>query len=180
MNTKITLPKRAALLTAIVLGSTAWVGAQTSSGTSGQTTPGTGRYNDQTRQPGSATTYDPSAPGARQSTTTTTDSSSEGSQIMKINRGSNLIGANVKNQQGETLGKIKDIVIDFNSEKIAYAVLDTGTGLLSSQKLHAVPLRAFQPDADGKTLILNADKEKLSQAPGFERNNWPAMNSSAW
>jgi len=186
MKTKTQLPKQAAIVTAIILGSTAWLSAQTSSGTSGQTTPGgTGRYNDQTRQPGAATTYDPSTSGqGRQpgAATTTTDSSysSEGSQIMKINRGSNLIGATVKNQQGETLGKIKDIVVDFNTEKVAYAVLDAGTGLLSSQKLHAVPLRAFQPDADGKSLILNADKEKLSQAQGFERNNWPAMNSSAW
>src|SRR4051812_17361915 len=105
MNTKNTLTKKAVLLTAIVLGSTAWLGAQTSSGTSGQTTPGTGRYNDQPRQPGTTTTSE------RQTTAATTDSSysSEGSQIMKLNRGSNLIGATVKNQQGETLGKIKDI-----------------------------------------------------------------------
>jgi sporulation protein YlmC with PRC-barrel domain len=99
---------------------------------------------------------------------------------MKINKGSSLIGATVKNQQGETLGKIKDIVVDLSSEKVAYAVLDTGTGAFSTQKLHAVPLRAFQTDAEGTSLILNADKQKAAQAEGFDKNNWPAMNSAAW
>jgi len=101
-------------------------------------------------------------------------------QVMKINKGSTFIGATVKNQQGEDLGKIHDVVIDFNSDKISYVVLGNRSGVLSPQKYHAVPLRAFQPDSQGTGLILNADKAKLEASAGFDKDNWPAVGTSTW
>jgi len=155
-----TLPRQTALIAALILSSSAWLSAQTSGNQSGQ----------------------PANRSVRQTDSSVSDAnaSSQTEAPMKINKGSTIIGATVKNQQGETLGKIHDLVINLNSEQVAYAVLDSGTGLLSAQKLHAVPLRAFQPGTDGKTLILNADKDQLARSEGFDKNSWPAMNSSAW
>ena len=107
-----------------------------------------------------------------------TNTESQASQPLKINKAGALIGSTVKNQQGETLGKIHEVVIDLNADRVAYVVLATGTAVLGSQKLHAVPLRAFQPDAEGTALILNADKDKLARSEGFDKNNWPAVGTT--
>jgi sporulation protein YlmC with PRC-barrel domain len=154
------LAKQAALAAVLTLASSALLNAQTNQAQFGQ--------------PESRPAYRPA--------TITPDpaASSQAAQPVKINRASSLIGATVKNQQGLLLGKIHDIVIDLSSERVAYAVLDSGAGVLNPQKLHAVPLRAFQADADGKTLILNADRQKLVQSEGFDKNNWPGMTTAAW
>jgi sporulation protein YlmC with PRC-barrel domain len=114
------------------------------------------------------------------SSSTSSTSSSDQAQLQKINRASELIGSTVKNEQGERLGKIRDLVVDFSGDKVAYAVLAADSGMLSSEKLHAVPLRAFHPSEDGKYMILNTDKDKLSRAEGFDKNNWPSPQNPSW
>ena len=116
-------------------------------------------------------------PGQRSSQTTTTTGSTE---VRKINKASALIGMDVKNQQGEKLGDIKDVVLDFSSERVGYVVLSADTGALNPDKLLAVPLRAFQPSADGDSLILNADKAKLASAQGFSKESWPSPSNPSW
>ena len=113
-------------------------------------------------------------------TETTSISTSSSGQVMKINKASQLVGMTVKNQQGEKLGKIDDVVIDLAGEKVAYCVLSVSQGAFSTDKLHAVPLRAFQASADGSHLMLNADKEKLAQAEGFNKDNWPSPSNPSW
>jgi sporulation protein YlmC with PRC-barrel domain len=160
MKTTKTLAKRAALIAVLILGSSAWVSAQTKQGQLAEPEGGPGSPQD--NQTGVVST------------------NSQSSQLMKINKGSSLIGATVKNQQGEELGKISDLVIDFNSDRVAYVVLNSETGLFSAAKLHAVPLNAFQPDSEGACLILNADKAKLDHSEGFDKNNWPAATTATW
>jgi len=160
MKTTNTLAKRAVLIAVLILGSSAWLSAQTDQGRIGQPDRGLGRQQD--KHAGVLGT------------------NSQSSQPLKINKASALIGTTVKNQQGEKLGKIHDLVIDFNSDRVAYFVLDSETGLLNAQKLHAVPLRAFQPDSEGTSLILNADKAKLDRSEGFTKDNWPAVGAAAW
>ena len=141
----------------LILGSGVWVRAQDNPGpTLGQTpgqTPGQIGGNEN----GVGRAQDTKTPD-----TTSTYTNTQSMQTRKVNKGSILIGTTVNNQQGEELGKIRDLVIDFGSDRVAYVVLASKTGLFNAQKLHAVPLRAFQPDADGTSLILNADKDKFA------------------
>jgi sporulation protein YlmC with PRC-barrel domain len=102
------------------------------------------------------------------------------SETKKFNKCSELIGMDVQNPQGEKLGAIKDVVIDFTGDRVSYVVLSADAGALTTAKLHAVPLRAFQPSADGKNLTLNADKQKLASAQGFTDANWPSPSQPAW
>jgi len=96
-------------------------------------------------------------------------------------KGSTFTGANVKNPQGETLGDIKDIVIDRASGRMAYAVVSFGGFLGLGEKLFAVPWSAFsQPNTTKDTFVLAIDKERLKNAPGFDHNNWPQMASREW
>jgi sporulation protein YlmC with PRC-barrel domain len=161
MKTTNTLARRAALMTVLILGSSAWLSAQDTN-------------EDRIEVLGARLDRQ------QEKTTAGLSTNSQSAQVMKINKGSSLIGSTVKNQKGEELGKIRDLVIDFNSGRVAYIVLDSATGLLGPQKLHAVPLRAFQPDPAGTSLVLNADKGKLERSEGFAKDNWPAVTTATW
>lgn len=88
-------------------------------------------------------------------------------------RASKVIGMKVHNAQGENLGKIDDIIVDVNNERVSYAILAFGGTMGMGSKLFAYPVSLFQPSADRDTLVLNVDKDRLKSAPGFERKNWP-------
>lgn len=96
------------------------------------------------------------------------------------NKASSLIGMEVRGPDGKPLGKIHDIVFDLKTERVSYGVLNSGGGLFASDKLHAVPLRAFQISLDGTYLTLQADRTRLEQARGFDPNNWPSLINPAW
>ena len=111
----------------------------------------------------------------------TREASQNGDQTMeKIDRVSKLIGTSVKNPQGETLGKIEDVVVDFDTGKVSYCAMEVGHEVFSKGKYLAIPLSAFRPSPDGRHLILNADKDKVAQAQGFDRNNFPPANNPSW
>jgi sporulation protein YlmC with PRC-barrel domain len=86
---------------------------------------------------------------------------------------STLTGDTVKNPQGESLGDLKDIMLDTVNGKIAYGVLSFGGVLGMGEKLFAVPWDALMVDGEHQQLILNVDKERLKNAPGFDKDHWP-------
>ena len=99
-------------------------------------------------------------------------------------RGSKLIGADVENAQGESLGDIKDVVFNARGQ-IEYAVLAFGGFLKMGEKYFALPWAALKPAAGQKPAerdhyVLNMDKERLKNAPGFDKNNWPNMADRSW
>jgi sporulation protein YlmC with PRC-barrel domain/Cu/Ag efflux protein CusF len=92
-----------------------------------------------------------------------------------------MIGTEVENPQGENLGKIEEIVIDPTDNTVAYAVLSFGGFLGLGEKYFAVPWNALQPKGeDGETVVLDVDKERLENAPGFNKNDWPDMANRSW
>ncbi|HEX6143307.1 MAG TPA: PRC-barrel domain-containing protein [Geminicoccaceae bacterium] len=93
---------------------------------------------------------------------------------------SSLIGDKVTNHQNESLGKIEDIMIDMGSGRVAYAVLSFGGVAGIGDKYFAVPWQALRLDAPNKQFILNVTKERLKEAEGFDKNNWPAMADPTW
>jgi sporulation protein YlmC with PRC-barrel domain len=61
---------------------------------------------------------------------------------------STLIGAQVRNPQDESLGDLKDAMIDTTSGKIAYGVLSFGGVLGVGNKLFAIPWDSFRGAAE--------------------------------
>lgn len=86
---------------------------------------------------------------------------------------SSLIGTDVRNREGESLGDIKDFMLDVDNGRVLYAVLDFGGFLGIGDKYFAVPLEAFRADTQSEMLVLDIDKARLENAPGFDKNNWP-------
>ena len=86
-----------------------------------------------------------------------------------------LTGNDVKNVQGESLGHVKDIVLDTQSNRVAYYVLSFGGILSMGDKFFAIPPEAMKLNTTDKFFILNVDKERLSKAEGFNKGQWPDM-----
>ena len=93
---------------------------------------------------------------------------------------STLTGDSVQNHKGESLGDLKDIMVDTTSGKIAYGVLSFGGVLGMGEKLFAVPWEALKIDSANKQLLLNVDKDKLKDAPGFDKDHWPDFADQAF
>ncbi len=91
-----------------------------------------------------------------------------------------LIGNPVRNLSGEDLGKIDEIMLDPEFNRIGYAVVSFGTFLGMGGKLFAVPWEALTLDTENKCFILNVEKERLENAPGFDKDNWPAFADRSW
>ncbi|ARU31508.1 photosystem reaction center subunit H [Sulfuriferula sp. AH1] len=91
-----------------------------------------------------------------------------------------LMGEDVYNHLDEDLGDIKEIMIDMRSGKIAYAVLSFGGFLGLGEKLFAVPWNALTLDTVNKRFILKVEKERLKNAPGFDKDDWPDMVDQTW
>ena len=88
---------------------------------------------------------------------------------------SSISGTQVRNLAGEDIGKVKDLMIDWDNGSVAYAVMKFGGFLGMGEKLFAIPLESFRfDDSDGsERAILDINKEQLENAPGFDPDNWP-------
>lgn len=84
-----------------------------------------------------------------------------------------LTGTDVRNPQGEDLGEIKDLMIDLDDGHIAYAVLSFGGFLGLGDKLFALPWDMLTVDTENECFVVNITKDKLEDAPGFDKHNWP-------
>jgi hypothetical protein len=47
-------------------------------------------------------------------------------------------------------------------------------------KLFAVPWDALTLDPEHKRFVLNVEKDRLKNAPGFRKDKWPDMSDPAW
>lgn len=91
-----------------------------------------------------------------------------------------LEGDKVVNRQGEDLGKVEAIMLDTDSGRIAYAVLSFGGFLGMGEKLFAIPWGALKVDTVNEQVVLDVDKQRLENAPGFDKSNWPQMADRKW
>jgi hypothetical protein len=91
-----------------------------------------------------------------------------------------LIGDSVVNGAEEDLGDIKEIMLDMHTGQVAYAVLSFGGFLGLGQKLFAVPWNALHLDTLNHRFVLNVEKERLQNAPGFDPDAWPDMSDVTW
>jgi sporulation protein YlmC with PRC-barrel domain len=94
-------------------------------------------------------------------------------------RASKMIGTNVRDQQGDRVGSIEDIVLDPQGN-VAYAVISAGGFLGMGENLYAVPWSSLQMPQGEDHYVMNVNKEQMRQAHGFDKDNWPDMSGAQW
>jgi len=91
-----------------------------------------------------------------------------------------IIGSKVINFKGETLGKIENLVVDIDTGRIVYAVLESGGFLGIGDKLLPVPWASLAALPSEGIFFLNQSKEQMEKAPAFDRKNVPNMGEARW
>lgn len=89
-------------------------------------------------------------------------------------------GRQVRNQAGEGLGSVQDIVIDLDTARVAYVVVSVGGFLGIGDHDIAVPLEAFTLDVDSLEFILDADRASLKDAPELKGPDVEGISDRAW
>jgi sporulation protein YlmC with PRC-barrel domain len=87
-----------------------------------------------------------------------------------------IVDNDVVNARGENLGHVEDLMIDLDRGCIAYAVLSFGGVLGIGDKLFAVPWNALKLDTIEERFILDVPRERLENAPGFDKDHWPGVH----
>jgi sporulation protein YlmC with PRC-barrel domain len=82
---------------------------------------------------------------------------------------SDLIGATVKNPEGESLGSIQELVLDPKDAKIKNAVVSMGGLLGIGARAVAIPWQDITPQPDGKAVVVAMGKEELESAPEWKK-----------
>ena len=91
-----------------------------------------------------------------------------------------LIGDHIHNLKDEHLGTVKEIMLDMKTGQVAYVVMASGGVLTLGEKLFAVPWEALTLDTANHQMRLNIDKDRIENAPGFDKDHWPDMANQAW
>lgn len=84
-----------------------------------------------------------------------------------------MIGDKVRNNEGDELGTVEEIVVDLDEGEVAYVVLAAGGFLGMGEKFFALPWDAVTVDTDAHEFLVPIAKETLENAPGFDKDNWP-------
>jgi sporulation protein YlmC with PRC-barrel domain len=119
--------------------------------------------------------------GASESASATASSEkSGGEQNMSEMRATELMDKKVVGRDGDDLGEIKDVVVDLETGKVHAAVLEFGGILGVGEKHYAFPVSELKPGKDADKLAMDIDKDKLKNAEGFAKGQWPEMNDEYW
>lgn len=115
------------------------------------------------------------APAAQATTTTpaATPADSTATQGYRALRASELIGTGVYNGAGEQIGELSDLVVNMNTGDLRYAVMTFDPGILSAERLFAVPPDRLRFSADGRRVVYDVDKTQLERA-SMARTRWTA------
>jgi hypothetical protein len=71
-------------------------------------------------------------------------------------------------------------MLEMDTGTVAYAVLSFGGFLGVGDKLFAVPWDALELDTVNKRFVLDVEKDRLQNAPGFDKDDWPDMTDRTW
>jgi sporulation protein YlmC with PRC-barrel domain len=108
------------------------------------------------------------------------DTAGQAARFGNVHSASDLTGMDVQNVQNANIGEISDLMIDMQAGRVLYVILQPDRELARRDSLFALPPNMFTPGTQRDYVVADVDRERLAQAPRFERNNWDTIVSPAW
>ncbi|MDB6032271.1 MAG: antigen [Verrucomicrobiales bacterium] len=84
------------------------------------------------------------------------------------------VGQQVKTSRGENLGKVEDFVVDLESGRILYAVVNV------SGSYRPIPAELLAPGSDHKTVTTQATKQQVESSPALTKEDLAQWSSSSF
>jgi sporulation protein YlmC with PRC-barrel domain len=97
-----------------------------------------------------------------------------GAQNLKA---STIIGLPVRNESGERLGKVQDLIVSMASHSVPFAIVEYGGALGVGATHVAVPLPDLKWSSESKQLILTTTKEQFESASTTPTGEWAGIAS---
>lgn len=90
------------------------------------------------------------------------------------------LAMDVTSASGEKLGKVEEIMLDYETGRISYVILsfDSASGL--GEDLFPMPWEALTMSTAKERLILNISKERIRNAPNIARSEWRGEPDRGW
>ncbi|MDB6030096.1 MAG: antigen [Verrucomicrobiales bacterium] len=107
---------------------------------------------------------------AQNSAPTTTEKQG---QLGKVQPAKHYISQDLKSQSGEKLGKVEDFIVDLESGRILYAIVN------ASGSSRGVPVELIKPAADQNSLTVSSDKQHVDNAPAVPKGDAAQLSSAA-
>jgi hypothetical protein len=82
-------------------------------------------------------------------------------------------GLKVRNAQMETLGAVEGFIVDAQTARPYYVVVDSGGWFKSKHFL--VPIGHARIDGDNDALVVDLSKERINRFPGFDKDEFQKM-----
>jgi sporulation protein YlmC with PRC-barrel domain len=95
----------------------------------------------------------------------------------EMHRLNNLIGKEVRNTQGESLGAVKDFVVD-SQGRVAFALIGHGGFMGIGEKFVAVPFGALNFATEDNRFTVDVAKDRFAAAPVYDKDT--DMTNRAW
>ena len=91
-------------------------------------------------------------------------------QNARVMTASDFIGKRVYTRQGEDIGEVNDLIVTDNGS-VQAVILGVGGFLGLGEKDVAVSMRSIEVQSDGNSakLVVDASKDQLTNAPGYDR-----------
>jgi sporulation protein YlmC with PRC-barrel domain len=95
-------------------------------------------------------------------------------------RAKKVIGTEVKDTSGKTIGKVEDLVLDKESNNIMYAVVGFGGFLGIGEKYHPLPWTALDYDESEGAYVVPFTRDQLAAAPADSLDALTQSDSTAY
>ena len=91
-----------------------------------------------------------------------------------------LIGVQVRNEAGERLGKVQELVVNLGADTVPFAIVEYGGALGIAETRTVVPLKDLRWSSDLKELVLSATKAQFEAASSTPTGRWLAVAGQDW
>jgi sporulation protein YlmC with PRC-barrel domain len=97
-----------------------------------------------------------------------------------LRAGSEIVDAPIASRDGESLGRITELVLDTSGSRIAYAVVDSSWELFESAHLRALPWSEIAMAPSREEFVADVSSKHFALAPGFMPGEWPSAADRHW
>jgi len=97
-----------------------------------------------------------------------------------VHKAKDIIGMKVKSVSNEDLGKVDNLIVNLPTARVAYAILNPDSSLNLGNNFYALPPNALTWNSEQKTLVSDLNRDKLTGAPHFTKDQWDMLSDPAF